>query len=234
MDVSSLPVREFTDPATIRLISTACINEPALAPLADTDAERAILEEIEGLTSARRTMAMPRPPGIAAEELLTEAHGYGWTLVNAAFCYARATGNRFSGPERGAWYAAHGPGAAETAQQEVAFHLTRELDATGVYQNVTAYRELVAGFTARFHDVEREGGAAFLSPDVRVGYPAGQGLARAILERGGNGVLYPSVRHEGGQCLAAFRPFLVQNVRPGKTWRFAWGGERDPEIVVSD
>jgi len=80
---------------------------------------------------------------------------------NAAFCYTRATGNRFNGPERGAWYASHGYLAVETAQAEVAWHLTRELEATGVFENVTAYRELLAGFTTRLHDPTKRAGGKY-------------------------------------------------------------------------
>lgn len=88
----------------------------------------------KGLTSARRSLSMPLPGGLHPGELLTEAAGYGWTLVNAAFCYTRATGNRFNGPERGAWYAAYGKLAVETAQAEVTWHLTRELEAPPIGQ----------------------------------------------------------------------------------------------------
>ena len=87
---------EFTDPKTVRLISTAYIDEPAMAPLADNEEDLAILEDIEGMTSARQTITLPIPGGLHPGELLTEAAGYGWTLVNAAFCYTRSTGNRFT------------------------------------------------------------------------------------------------------------------------------------------
>ena len=128
---SDLTLVEFTDPKTVRLISTAHIDEPAMAPLADNNEDLAILEEIEGMTSARMSVTFPMPDGIHPGELLTEAAGYGWTLVNAAFCYTHTTGNRFNGPERGAWYATYGELAVETAQAEVSWHLTRELEATG-------------------------------------------------------------------------------------------------------
>ncbi len=233
MDAATLPIRDFMDAATIRLISTAYIDEPALAPLADGDAERDFLAAVEGLTSTRQSRTMPLPTGLAAEELTGAAHGYGWTHINAAFCYTRATGNRFNGPDRGAWYATHGPDAAPTARAEVGFHLTRELDATGIYENITAYRELLAGFVTRFHDLTAAPAIGdCLHPDPAIGYPAGQALARDVLQGGGNGVLYPSVRHAGGQCLAAFRPALVQNVRLGDGWVFTWNGDRDPVITA--
>ena len=62
-------------------------------------------------------------------------------------------------------------------------------------------------------------------------YPAGQALARDILASGGNGVLYPSARYEGGKCLVALRPNLVQNIREGETWVFRWAGSAEVEIL---
>ena len=224
---------DFTDPTTIRLISTAYIDEPAMAPLADEEDDLAILEEIEGLTSARRTVTLPVPGGLDPAELLTAAAGYGWTYINAAFCYTRATGNRFNGPERGAWYASYGEDAALTAQAEVSWHLTRELEATGVFENLTAYRELLAGFTTRLHDLTDRAGDAVMSPEPHIAYPIGQTLAQDVLGSGGNGLLYPSTRRDGGRCLVAFRPHLVQNVRQGDTWNFEWKGDASPEITRS-
>lgn len=170
------------------------------------------------------------PGGLTPAELLTEADGYGWTYVNAAFSYTRATGNRFNGPKRGAWYASHGELAVETAQAEVAWHLTRELEATGVFENITAYRELIAGFTSRFHDLAGKEGEDALSPDPAFAYAVGRAQARDVLGSGGNGLLYPSARHRDGQCLVALRPHMVQNVRQGDTWVFEWSGHREPAI----
>ncbi|MEL6693684.1 MAG: RES family NAD+ phosphorylase [Pseudomonadota bacterium] len=222
---------EFTDPTTVRLISTAYIDEPAMGPLADDEEELAILEDIEGLTSARRSVTLPLPGGLDPDELLTEAAGYGWTYVNAAFCYTRATGNRFNGPERGAWYASYGADSVDTAQAEVTWHLTRELEATGIFVNITTYRELLAGFTTRLHLLDGVGGGDVLSPDTSVAYPIGQTLAQDILGSGGNGLLYPSARYRGGHCLVAMRPHLVQNVRQGDTWIFEWAGQSTPLIT---
>lgn len=228
---ADLPVRDVVEPATVRLVTAGYMNEPALGLLADDPAELAILEEIEGLTSALTPLAAAVPAGIQPGELLTEADGYGWNYVNAAFCHTRPTGNRFNGPERGAWYAAYGNNAADTAKAEVAWHLTRELQATGIYDNMTTYRELLAGFMSRFHDLGERTDDEVLGADPAVAYPAGQALAREILASGGNGVLYPSVRYERGRCLAALRPNLVQNVREGETWVFRWAGSAEVEMV---
>ena len=127
--------------------------------------------------------------------------------------------------------ASYGKDATDTAKAEVAWHLTRELRATGIYENITAYRELLAGFVSRFHDLGEGAGEAVFSEDPAEADPAGQALARDILANGGNGVLYSSVRYEGGRCLAALRPNLVQNLREGETWVFRWAGSA--EVVIS-
>lgn len=227
---ADLPVRDIVEPATVRLVTAGYLDKPAMAELADDPSEIAILEEIEGLTSVLTPSSPTVPSGIQPGELLTEADGYGWAYVNAAFCHTRPAGNRFNGPERGAWHASYGNNATDTAKAEVAWHLTRELQATGIYENMTTYRELLAGFMSRFHDLGESTGKAVLSEDPAEAYPAGQALAREILDSGGNGVLYPSARYEGGRCLAALRPNLVQNVREGETWVFRWAGSAEVEI----
>lgn len=51
-----------------------------------------------------------------------------------------------------------------------------------------------------------------------------------LFEEGSLGVVYPSVRHSGGTCIACFRPALVMNVRKGPTYRFVWSGPGAPEV----
>lgn len=224
-------IADIADPATVRLISTAYIVEPALAPLCDSDEELAILEALEGLSSARLAPAR-MPQGVDPAELLTAAAGFGYTYVNAAFCYVKPGGNRFNDGTRGAWYAGIGDDATQTAQAEILFHLTRELDNVGIYDNVTTYRELLAGIIGPFADLRGMDGEPALSPDIATAYPAGQRLARKVLAEGGNGVIYPSARRAGGTCLAAFRPHLIQNIRHGDVITFTWAGSREAHVSV--
>jgi hypothetical protein len=229
--VNGIAIAEIADPATVRLISTAYIIEPALTPLCDTDEELRILERLEAMSSARLAPAR-MPSGVDPSELLTPAAGFGHTYVNAAFCYVKPGGNRFNDGSRGAWYAGIGEAATLTAQAEVVFHLTRELDNVGIYENITAYRELLAGIIGPFHDLRGMEDEPALSPDIDLAYPAGQRLARKVLAEGGNGVIYPSARRAGGTCLAAFRPHLIQNVRHGDVITFEWKGGREPVVRV--
>jgi hypothetical protein len=46
-------------------------------------------------------------------------------------------------------------------------------------------------------------------------YAVSQKLAEELLDKGSAGVVYPSVRHSEGTCIACFRAALVNNVRKG-------------------
>jgi len=214
---------------TVRLVSSARLKPPALQPLADTESELADLARLEAATHGRLAAEASGLAGLEARELVFNVPNY--TFINAAFAYPRPGGNRFNGEERGAWYCGF---AVETSLREVAYHLTRALaDADNAFVNVTDYAELVADFAGPFHDLR---GLArrpkCLHPDIGIGYPAGQALATELLAaRRELGIVYPSVRHEGGTCLAAFRPYVVQNVRQGGLWQLAWsGGDPDPAV----
>jgi hypothetical protein len=227
-----IPTTDFTDPATIRLISAAYITEPSIAPLGDDEDELDILTALEGLTSAR-VGSIALPAGVDPAELLGPSYGYGYTLVNAAFCHARPPGNRYNGEDRGAWYCAFGADAKETARAEIIFHRTRALKEAGCLHDMGRYRELLAGFTTVFHDLRSNPDHGSLNADPAVGYPLGQALAKSIFASGGNGLLYPSVRKSGGGCIAVFRPSVVQNVRQGDQITFEWSGGEVPKVVES-
>ena len=59
-----LPVRDIIEPATIRLVTAGYPDKGAMALLADNPSELAILEEVEGLTSALTPSSAAVPAGI--------------------------------------------------------------------------------------------------------------------------------------------------------------------------
>lgn len=83
-------------------------------------------------------------------------------------------------------------------------------------------RGLVAAIDARFHDLR----GGFDEVHEVSDYRAGQALARILRAEGTNGIVYRSVRHEGGSCLAAFRPNAVQRPISGPHLRFHFDGTR--------
>lgn len=214
---------------TVRLISTGRLKEPVLVPLAPDHGALEDLAGLESVTNARLRAQDAGLPDLDPRELVFGRPGH--TFVNAAFTHTRPGGNRFNDESRGAWYCAF---AARTALGEVSYHLTRELQAIGRFENVTDYAELIADFVGPFHDLRGTGRAAepALHEQPDVAYPAGQALARRLrAEAASSGIVYPSVRQDGGTCLVAFRPDLVQNLRQGGIWRLEWQGAPTPTVT---
>jgi len=223
------PIVDLAQKDTVRLISTGRLKPPVLSPLAANFGALEDLASLEGATNARVQAQEAGLPGLDPRELVFGRVGY--TFINAAFTNTRPGGNRFNGEDRGAWYCAF---AVETSLGEVAYHLTRELEAIGRFDNVTDYAELLADFFGPFHDLRAIDATVepALREDPGVAYPAGQALARRLqTEAASNGIVYPSVRVAGGVCLAVFRPDLVQNLRQGGIWRLEWQGAPTPTMT---
>ena len=98
-----------------------------------------------------------------------------------------------------------------------------------LHESVT-YDDFLADFSAAFHDLRGGRGArAWLDP---ASYAASQALAEQLLAGSALGIVYPSVRRQGGTCVACFRPALVTNVRRGRRYRFTWRGNPQPRITL--
>lgn len=223
------PTVEVSQRDTFRLISTGRLKDPVLLPLAAHHGALEDLAELEAVTNGRLQAQETGLPDLDPRELVFSRPGH--SFINAACAHTRPGGNRFNGEDRGAWYCGF---EAETSLGEVSYHLTRELEAIGRFENVTDYVELLADFHGPFHDLRSTDRTAepALQADPETAYPAGQALAlRLRRDASSNGLVYPSIRHPGGTCLVAFRPDLVQNLRQGGLWRLEWQG--DPSPVVS-
>jgi hypothetical protein len=200
-------------------------GDSVLTRIADPgdDAHLAAIFELDGATNDRLLAERGLLPGIGPDELVFAVPLA--TVINAAFCHAHPLGSRFAGPDRGAWYAGF---EIETSHAEVAFHKSVELAEIGWPDESITYDDYQADFAGHFHDLrDGAGWTSCLSP---TSYVASQTLAARLLEDGALGVVYPSVRHEGGTCLACFRPALVGRVRRAGTWRFTWEGGEGPRI----
>lgn len=222
------PLRRFARRETHRLIPSKYSDggESVLARIAGDDAHLAEIFDLDGATNDRLLAENDLLPGIGVHELVFGVPHY--RIVNAAFTHAHPLGSRFNGPDRGAWYAAF---ALATAQAEVAWHKSVELAEIGWREEETiTYDDYLADFTAEFHDLRAARGfAACLDP---ASYVESQALAERLLTEGALGIVYPSVRHKSGTCLACFRPALVNNVRKHARYRFTFAGEARPRIAL--
>lgn len=222
-----LPIIREAFARTVRLVSTARLRDPVLKPLVDSDDELSAIGELESATSARLAGQARGTAGISAGEFVFEIpHAL---FINASFAYAKPRQpNRFNGADRGAWYSAI---ETTTCLHEVAFHMTEFLEAAGDFNAVVEYAEMFASFAGEFVDLR---GVApppqCLHPNKEIGYPAGNALADAVRSRGLNGIVYPSVRHQGGTCIVALWPHVVQSVAQGDVYRLTWTGDRAPRV----
>lgn len=221
------PVRLVRQHDTHRLIPSKYNPDltSVLTRLADDDRHLQDLFALDGATNERLWGEDNRLPGIGNHELVFGIPNY--RVINAAFVHAHPLGSRFNGPDRGAWYAAF---ALATSEAEIAFHKTTEYAEIGRFEDSITYDDYVADFSGEFHDLRR---APEFRPALEPGsYVHSQELGLRLLDSGSLGIVYPSVRHQGGTCLACFRPALVGNLRRHKTYRFTWDGTPVPKITT--
>jgi len=217
-------VREFD---THRLIPSRHLShgDSVLMAIASDEAHLDAIVALDTATNDRLLAERQRLPGIGLEELVWAVpHA---AVINASFCHAHPLGSRFSGPDRGAWYAAFD---IATAQAEVGFHKSVQLAEIGRFDDSVTYDDYLADFSASFHDLR--GARAFKACLHPGSYVASQALAEDLMGAGALGVVYPSVRRVTGTCLACFRPALVANVRRAKTYRFTWRGSETPTVTI--
>lgn len=228
MPVSLVPpltaLRQFD---TCRLLPSrfADVEDSVLAPLADSDAHLRDLFDLDNATNARLRTQNGGAAGINVDELVFGVPNF--RIVNAAFTYAHPQGSRFNDGRRGAWYCAFD---AETALAEVSFHKAVEYAEINRFDDSVQYQCMLADFTATFHDLRNQ--PRYEDCLAADSYVASQTLAERLLDGGSLGILYPSVRREGGVNLACFRPALVGNVRKGAVYRLTWQGSPVPKIEI--
>jgi hypothetical protein len=157
---------------------------------------------------------------VPAEERVS---GPGASFVMASFTHVNTAGSRFGDGTYGVYYAAR---ELETAIRETAHHFARYAADSGDGPRYENMRVLVGRIDNRFADVAALPAALrarILDPDS---YAESQRFGAALRAAGGNGVVYPSVRHTGGQCVGVFRPKAVGIPVQGQHLEYHWDGAR--------
>jgi hypothetical protein len=142
------------------------------------------------------------------------------SVVMAPFTHLSPQGTRFTDGHFGAYYAAE---SIDTAISETRFHRENFLRATSQPPMELEMRCYLADVACELHDLRTRRAQM---PDVYdpSSYVASQKLGRSLRAAGSNGIAFDSVRRYGGECVAIFRPRLVQNVRQSVHLRYAWDG----------
>ena len=150
--------------------------------------------------------------------------GPGSTPVMAAFTHLNPEGSRFSDGSWGVFYAAH---SIATAVEETVYHRERFLAATAEPACDIQMRCYRTSLDARLHDL-RGGWPEVHDPDH---YDASVKLARKLRAAQASGVVYDSVRHHGGECLAAFYPDVVAPCVQARHLIYRWNGKRIAQVL---
>jgi hypothetical protein len=183
-------------------------------------ADLAVVYAIEMRTNPRLRQEAGELSIVAEEDRIS---GPGTTPIMAAFTHLNPEGSRFSDGTYGVYYAAFD---LETAVAEVGHHRAVFLKATNEAAIELDLRSYRATINAIVTDLR---GAAATVPDVYslTSYSAGQALGRTLRAAGSLGVAYDSVRRNGGQCVALFKPkAIVPPVRQGEHVSLVWDGTR--------
>jgi hypothetical protein len=153
--------------------------------------------------------------------------GPGAGYIMAAFTHVSPEGSRFSNGTYGVFYAAQ---REATAIAETRYHRERFMRATKEARCELDMRVLGVTVTASLHDLR---GMGEIMPDVYRAddYTASQLLGGALRAGGSNGLVYDSVRQEGGKCVGIFRPRMLSHCRDWKHLRYVWDGNRISDVL---
>lgn len=197
-----------------------------VADASDFEALRALRARTDPLLSTRLHHALAIPPR-------DRAYGPGARYVMTPFVHPSPVGTRFRPPAQsadsfGVYYAARDE---TTAIAEVSHHRVSFLQASRAAAQDLDFELVKAAVKgSAFYDLRRRQREF---PDVysRTDYAASQRLGVELRGRGADGIVYDSVRREGGECVAVFRPRCVGAARAVKHFIFRWDGERITAVL---
>ncbi len=155
--------------------------------------------------------------------------GPGASWVMSAFTHIGKP-SRFSDGTYGVYYAAR---ELETAVRETAHHFALFLSATAEPRGTELELRVLVSLTVdqRYHDIRGDRADLHVPDD----YGPSQAFARELRDHGSSGLAYDSVRHEGGHCIAVFRPKAIPIPLQGPHLRYHYDGARiDKYIRMGD
>jgi hypothetical protein len=176
------------------------------------------LYALEAMTNDRLRDEVGDISLVAPEDRL---FGEGSSPIMAAFTHLNPQGSRFSDGSYGVFYCAK---KKETAIAETRHHQTLFMRAT---------QEPPMRLQMRLYSVKAKGRVADLREasrtDPRIAdpksYAYSQGVGRSLRNEGALGILYPSVRHAGGECLAALTTSLLRKCVHAAYLEYSWNGQ---------
>lgn len=209
-----------------RLVSSRFPPTGLFDRVASTDELEAVFL-IEGLTNDRLREELGDLSLVPEEDRVC---GTGTTPIMAAFTHLNAEGSRFTDGSYGVYYAAK---EINTAIEETKFHKARFLAATKEQPIHVDMRSYSSNISANLVDVRnmKDSCPELYSPSTE-DYSHPQLFAKKLRDSGSNGIVYDSVRHENGECVAIFKPKVLSPVKQGLHYCYVWDGAKIKEVYV--
>jgi len=182
-----------------------------------------LLEElyaVEALTNERLLEAAGTLSLVRPEDRLS---GVGSSPVMAAFTHVSK--GRFTDGTFGAYYAAD---SMETAFAETKHSRTCFMRHTEEEPGEIDMRAYVGTLLKPMLDVR---GAEFSDLHDPDDWSHGQAFARNAVQNNSWGIVYPSARRPGGECIAALRPPAVSIPHQGPHFGYVWNGQDIVHVV---
>lgn len=213
-----IPVAPVEWPEAWRIIASRYPPIDLFERVSNDPAVWGVLIDLEHLTNPRVRQEVGAISLVPPERWVSGSNA---SWVMASFTHLNPKGSRFSDGSFGVYYAAD---RLETAIRETVHHFARFAADSGDPPRREAMRVLVGEIRHVLHDVASLGEserARVLDPDS---YAASQALARQLRDDGSDGLVYPSVRHPNGLCVAAFWPDVVGVPRQERHLQYEWDG----------
>ena len=204
-----------------RLVPSRYRPEECFERIADAAEDTDLLVRLADLTGAGAGDFAAMDPG-----RVLFGPGAGW--INAAFIAPRP--GRFSTQRQGAFYLAR---EIETSVAEVKFHLEQDYRQEGILESMDLeYRALGVHLQGTLHDLRgcnraRAPWDAIHDPDA---YAVSQAFAAGLRAAGSAGILWLSLRREGGACAAVFDPNSLRACRHDTYLTFRWNGREIHQV----
>lgn len=212
------PTRRVSWRRTYRIIAARYPPVALFERIADPSDWQSLLQ-VESLTNDRVRDGAGDIRLVAPADSVS---GPGASWVMGAFTHI-GWPSRFSDGSYGVYYTARSRAAAIA---ETVHHGGRFLAATAEAPCEIDMHVLVGGIDARLHDV-RGRAARFRPLHDPNDYGASQTFGGELRAAGSNGIVYRSVRHASGECVAAFRPRVVRSLPRGDAHLlYHWNGDR--------
>ncbi len=182
--------------------------------------DQVILNDLERLTDQGARQAIGK---ISLVPPSKRVFGPGSSALMGPFTRAsKDHPSRFTDGSYGVYYAGR---TFETALREVAFHRGQFHAKTKDPTTRTTFKTIQAEISKMMHDIRKGDWQSLLNQDPSQ-YELPQSLAMQLRESGSNGIVYPSVRHIGGECIGAFWPNVLTAPKDGKRVTLKWDGKK--------